>query len=72
VAADADQRRGEIVLIVGGNDAQAAQALAEGRRLYALLRGELAPARAARIAAEFSGAPRRALYAKSGTREVDA
>ena len=72
VAADADQRRGEIVLIVGGNDAQAAQALAEGRRLYALLRGELAPARAARIAAEFSGAPRRALYAESGTTEADA
>ncbi|EQD65602.1 tetrapyrrole methylase family protein [mine drainage metagenome] len=72
VAADADQRRGEIVLIVGGNDAQAAQALAEGRRLYALLRGELAPARAARIAAEFTGAPRRALYAESGATDTDA
>lgn len=72
VAADADQRRGEIVLIVGGNDVQAAQALAEGRRLYALLRNELAPARAARIAAEFTGAPRRALYVESGTTEAEA
>ncbi len=72
VAADADQRRGEIVLIVGGNDAQAAQALAEGRRLYALLRGELAPARAARIAAEFTGAPRRALYAESNATDTNA
>ena len=72
VAADADQRRGEIVLIVGGNNARAAQALAEGRRLYALLRGELAPARAARIAAEFTGAPRRALYAEAGAADADA
>ena len=72
VAADADQRRGEIVLIVGGNDAQAAQALAEGRRLYALLRGELAPARAARIAAEFTGASRRALYAESNATDTNA
>ena len=72
VAADADQRRGEIVLIVGGNDAQAVQALAEGRRLYALLRGELAPARAARIAAEFTGASRRALYAESNATDTNA
>jgi 16S rRNA (cytidine1402-2'-O)-methyltransferase len=71
VAADADQCRGEIVLIVGGNDVQAAQALAEGRRLYALLRTELAPARSARIAAEFTGAPRRALYVESGTTEAE-
>ena len=38
-------------------------ALVEGRRLYAALARELPPARAAKIAAELSGASRRALYA---------
>ena len=63
VESDADQRRGEIVLLVAGNEAEDAQALGAGRRLYRLLCAELPPARAARIAAEFTGAPRRALYA---------
>lgn len=63
VGTDADQRRGEVVLLVAGNEAEDAQALGAGRRLYRLLCAELPPARAARIAAEFTGAPRRALYA---------
>ncbi len=66
VQADADQRRGEIVLLVAGDDAADARALAQGRRLFERLRAELPPARAARIAAEFTGAPRRALYAGGG------
>ncbi|MFB9067132.1 16S rRNA (cytidine(1402)-2'-O)-methyltransferase [Pseudofulvimonas gallinarii] len=62
LAADADQRRGEFVLVVAGNPDADAAALVEGRRLYAALSRELPPARAAKIAAELSGAPRRALY----------
>jgi 16S rRNA (cytidine1402-2'-O)-methyltransferase len=64
VAADADQRRGEFVLVVAGAAARAADArLAEGRRVFALLKGELPPARAARLAAAISGAARREIYA---------
>ena len=62
VAADADQRRGEIVLLVSGNTDSAAAALAAGRRLYRQLIEVLPPAQAARIAASHSGADRRALY----------
>lgn len=61
---DADQRRGEMVVVVAGaeegDDSDAR--LVEGRRLYALLCEELAPARAARLAAVISGAPRKLLY----------
>ncbi len=70
VGTDADQRRGEIVLLVAGNEAEDAQALGAGRRLYRLLCAELPPARAARIAAEFTGAPRRALYAADAVGDV--
>lgn len=70
VGTDADQRRGEVVLLVAGNEAEDAQALGAGRRLYQLLCAELPPARAARIAAEFTGAPRRALYAAGALDDV--
>ena len=63
VAADANQRRGEFVLVIAGNPEPEAAALALGRRIHAALAAELSPSRAARIAAEISGAPRRALYA---------
>lgn len=63
VTADADQRRGEFVVLVAGADAQAADVrLLEGRRVFALLRAELPPSRAAKLAAEITGAPRKALY----------
>jgi 16S rRNA (cytidine1402-2'-O)-methyltransferase len=63
VAADANQQRGEfVVLIAGAADADADETLAEGRRVFALLREELAPARAARLAAAITGASRKALY----------
>ena len=62
LANDADQRRGEFVLIVAGNPDADVAALAGGRRLYAALVQELPPARAAKLAAELSGAPKRALY----------
>jgi 16S rRNA (cytidine1402-2'-O)-methyltransferase len=67
VAADADQRRGEfVVLVEGAGDDAAAARLAEGRRVFDLLRAELPPARAAKVAAAISGAPRRQLYAGEG------
>jgi 16S rRNA (cytidine1402-2'-O)-methyltransferase len=62
VEIDPDQRRGEIVLVVGGAADDGEARLAEGRRLYQRLCSELAPSRAARLAAELSGAPRSALY----------
>ena len=67
VAADADQRRGEFVLLVAGHAEAEDACLPEGRRVYALLREELPPARAARLAAAITGAPRRALYAGNET-----
>jgi 16S rRNA (cytidine1402-2'-O)-methyltransferase len=63
VASDADQRRGEFVLLVAGADTgEDAAKLAEGRRVFEILRRELPPSRAAKLAAEISGASRKALY----------
>lgn len=62
VAADPDQRRGEFVLVVQGAADAATGQLAEGRRLYARLSEHLPPSAAAKLAAELSGAPRKALY----------
>ena len=62
VRADPNQRRGEFVLIVEGAADDAEAKLIEGRRLYALLGEHLPPSTAARLAAELSGAPRKALY----------
>ena len=63
VDADANQQRGEFVLLIGGaSQADADAQLAEGRRVFALLREELAPAKAAKLAAAITGAPRKALY----------
>ena len=51
------------VYVIAGaaEDADAAR-LAEGRRVFELLRAELPPGRAAKLASEISGAPRNALY----------
>ncbi len=63
VKSDADQQRGEIVLVVAGAPPlDDAARIDEGRRLYALLATELPPSKAARIAAAHTGAPKRALY----------
>ena len=66
VAADPDQRRGEFVLIVQGVGDAAEAKVAEGRRVYALLNQHLPPSTAAKLAAEISGAPRKALYGGQG------
>ena len=62
VAADPDQRKGEFVLMVQGVADDAEGKVAEGRRIYALLNAHLPPSTAAKLAAEISGAPRKALY----------
>jgi len=62
VDADPDQRRGEFVLLVQGAGDDADARIAEGRRVYALLAAELKPSLAAKLAADISGAPRKALY----------
>jgi 16S rRNA (cytidine1402-2'-O)-methyltransferase len=68
VVADANQQRGEFVIIVSGAQGDEADAqLAEGRRVFALLREELPPARAAKLAAAISGAPRKLLYVENGS-----
>jgi 16S rRNA (cytidine1402-2'-O)-methyltransferase len=62
VTADADQRKGEFVLLVQGAGDDVDARIAEGRRLYAKLGEHLPPSTAAKLAAELSGAPRKALY----------
>ena len=62
VSADPNQRRGEFVLIVAGAPEDENAALREGRRLYAKLVEVMKPSQAAKIAADLSGAPRKALY----------
>ena len=62
VEADDNQRKGEFVLIVQGAGDDADAQLAEGRRVYATLSEHLPPSTAAKLAAEITGAPRKALY----------
>ena len=59
---DADQRKGEFVLVVQGVGEDADARLAEGRRVHAILARQLPPSAAAKLAAEITGAPRKALY----------
>jgi 16S rRNA (cytidine1402-2'-O)-methyltransferase len=62
VRADPNQRKGEFVLLVQGAGEGADAKIAEGRRIYARLSEHLPPSTAAKLAAELSGAPRKALY----------
>ncbi|HJR74875.1 MAG TPA: 16S rRNA (cytidine(1402)-2'-O)-methyltransferase [Luteimonas sp.] len=62
VAADPNQRKGEFVLLVQGAGEDADAKVAEGRRVYAKLSEHLPPSTAAKLAAELTGAPRKALY----------
>jgi 16S rRNA (cytidine1402-2'-O)-methyltransferase len=62
VVADPDQQRGEHVILVAGRGEETDAKLAEGQRVFAILREELPPAKAAKLAAAISGAPRKLLY----------
>ena len=62
VAGDPNQRKGEFVLLVQGAGEDADAKIAEGRRVYAKLSEHLPPSTAAKLAAELTGAPRKALY----------
>jgi 16S rRNA (cytidine1402-2'-O)-methyltransferase len=62
VAADANQRKGEFVLVVRGCEDDTAARLLDGQRLYAKLAEHIKPSLAAKLAADISGAPRKALY----------
>jgi 16S rRNA (cytidine1402-2'-O)-methyltransferase len=66
VRADPDQRKGEFVLVVRGAADDGSAALLEGRRLYAKLKEHLPPSKAAKLAADLSGAPRKSLYGDDG------
>ena len=64
VAEDPDRQRGEFVLVVEGAPAAAADAPdAADQRVLNLLLEELPASRAAKLAAEITGKPRRAFYA---------
>ncbi|HTC26886.1 16S rRNA (cytidine(1402)-2'-O)-methyltransferase [Dyella sp.] len=62
VTSDSNQQRGEFVILVAGRGEHEDDQLAEGRRVFAILRQELPAAKAAKLAAAISGAPRKALY----------
>ena len=62
VLADPNQRKGEFVVLVQGASDDADARITEGKRLYAKLGEHLPPSTAAKLAAELSGAPRKALY----------
>ena len=61
-AADADMARGEIVIVVQGNEAESARDTADAGRLLRILLQELPAAQAAKLAAQITGMPRRELY----------
>ncbi|WDS35700.1 16S rRNA (cytidine(1402)-2'-O)-methyltransferase [Pseudoxanthomonas sp.] len=62
VEADENQRKGEFVVMVQGAGDDADAQLVEGRRVHALLKEHLPPSTAAKLAADITGAPRKALY----------
>jgi 16S rRNA (cytidine1402-2'-O)-methyltransferase len=67
VEADDHQRKGEFVVMVQGVDDDQEAQLIEGKRLYAKLSEHLPPSTAAKLAAEITGAPRKALYGQNGS-----
>ena len=71
VATDADQRKGEFVVLVQGAASDEDARIAEGRRLYAKLGEHLPPSTAAKLAADLTGAPRKALYGSDPKKQSD-
>ncbi|RDS84415.1 16S rRNA (cytidine(1402)-2'-O)-methyltransferase [Dyella monticola] len=66
VVSDPDQQRGECVILVAGRGEETDAKVAEGQRVFAILRDELPPAKAAKLAAAITGAPRKLLYGDKG------
>jgi len=66
VAEDPNQQRGECVILVAGRGDDTDAKLAEGQRVFAILRDELPPAKAAKLAAAITGASRKLLYGDKG------
>lgn len=63
VESDANQQRGEMVLLIAGAPARdEVTNMAEGRRVFDLLRAELPPSQAAKLAAAITGVSRKILY----------
>jgi 16S rRNA (cytidine1402-2'-O)-methyltransferase len=62
VTSDANQRKGEFVIVIAGAAEDQNAELQEGKRLYAKLVEYMKPSQAAKVAADLSGAPRKALY----------
>lgn len=69
VTGDPNQRRGEFVLMLEGCADDADARIREGQRLYTRLVEHLKPSQAAKLAADLSGAPRKALYGGDATPE---
>ena len=67
LASDANQRKGEFVVIVQGAHENTDARLLEGQRVFALLREHLPASKAAKLAAEISGASRKSLYSAVST-----
>lgn len=63
--ADDNHQRGEFVLVVAGAPAGEASSLVSAEQTLRLLLKELPPSRAARLAAELTGAKRKALYERA-------
>jgi len=63
LAADANRSRGEFVLVIGGAAPLEDPRAAEGERVLRLLLKELPASRAARVAADITGARKKELYA---------
>ena len=61
---DPNQQKGEFVVLVEGAGEDADARLVEGQRVYRTLSAHLPPSTAAKLAAELTGAPRKALYGR--------
>ncbi len=59
---DPNQQKGEFVVLVEGAGDEADARLLEGQRVYRKLAEHLPPSTAAKLAADLTGAPRKALY----------
>lgn len=67
VAADPDQRKGEFVVLVAGDEGSAEESLARALELARELKPHLGASQAARIASKIHGTPRRDVYQALGS-----